>query len=413
MVPQHPSPGSISHGSRLRTSLTALSCETSLVHIIAAINRGTQTLHARAALAAEQELDESMVDYDGRDGGGAGRHTHAVTRYARTPARHVTESPESVQAHATADTAGPADGQPRARSRPNRPTEQPRVQRDEDPVWDSALFAQQLEALGERVLAARQSRGWSQRGLGDRAEIDRSIVSRIERGNKNITLEVVWRVANTLRVHVADLLDDRLVDLPESVSTSLPFTQQLSVVGRRAYEARVLLRISRQALAERIGLGTSTIAWIEDESRNLTLKTLSRLAAGLNMHWADLLDDRPANPQHPDPRQRDGAHELLLDEAATELAHDFDRHDRPRLARMSTQQLLRHLDARGVLSDYVDQVWRDAHRRNPTQPATTSVAALRGLTQHLVATALDEWMRRPDTLHTKPGASLHRSIRSS
>jgi transcriptional regulator with XRE-family HTH domain len=171
--------------------------------------------------------------------------------------------------------------------------------RDEGADWDSQLFEQQLGALGERVRAARQSHAWSQQDLGNRTEIDRSNLSRIEAGKKNFTVEVLCRLARTLEVYWADLLDDRITDVPESPHASAPFEEQLRAFGTRVYQARVLQRISQQALADRTGIGPSTVYLIEDGTRNVTLETLSRLAAGLRVHWADLLDDREDRPPQP------------------------------------------------------------------------------------------------------------------
>ena len=164
---------------------------------------------------------------------------------------------------------------------------------------DSPLFERQTGALGKRVRAARNTRGWSQQSLSNHTEIDRANISRIEGGKQNITLEVLWRLANTLQIHWADLLDDRIREAPHTRQPRRPFTTQLSAFGVRAYEARALQRISQQALADHTGIGRSTISGIEDGTQNITLETLSRLAAGLHVHWADLLDDRQTNPPRP------------------------------------------------------------------------------------------------------------------
>jgi transcriptional regulator with XRE-family HTH domain len=171
--------------------------------------------------------------------------------------------------------------------------------RDEGANWDSRLFERRLGAFGQRVRAVRLSHGWSQQDLGHRTEIDRADLSRIEGGRKNITLAVLWRLAGNLQVHWADLLDDRRTDPPETQHASVPFEQQLAAFGTRAYQARALQRLSQQALAERTGIGRSALSWIEYGTQNVTLETLSRLAAGLGVHWADLLDDRQTNPPQP------------------------------------------------------------------------------------------------------------------
>jgi transcriptional regulator with XRE-family HTH domain len=161
------------------------------------------------------------------------------------------------------------------------------------------LFDRQIGALGNQVRALRLAHRWSQQDLGNRTAIDRADISRVESGRKNITLEVLWRLASALEVHWSDLLDERIIGTPEAWRASASFAEQLRAFGTRAYQARVLQRLSQQGLAERSGLGRSAISWIEDGTQNVTLETLSRLAIGLGVHWSDLLDDRQTNPPQP------------------------------------------------------------------------------------------------------------------
>lgn len=174
---------------------------------------------------------------------------------------------------------------------------------NEQIVWDPRLFQRQLAHLGARVRTVRQSHAWPQWLLGDRAEIDRPNISRIECGTKkNVTMELLWRLARAFELHWADLLDDRLTDLPDAPYASRPLLEHLRAVGIRVYQARVVQRLSQPALADRISLGSSTMYAIEVQHRNITLNTLSRLATGLHVHWADLLDDRQDHPPLPAPR---------------------------------------------------------------------------------------------------------------
>ncbi|MDG2844474.1 helix-turn-helix transcriptional regulator [Vibrio parahaemolyticus] len=62
------------------------------------------------------------------------------------------------------------------------------------------------EAVGQRILKVRKSRGLSQEKLALLAEIDRSYMSRIERGKINITLEKLYKIAETLECDVKELL---------------------------------------------------------------------------------------------------------------------------------------------------------------------------------------------------------------
>ncbi|GAA2910600.1 transcriptional regulator with XRE-family HTH domain [Microbacterium keratanolyticum] len=61
-------------------------------------------------------------------------------------------------------------------------------------------------AFGARVRELRTERGWSQEGFAHRAELDRTYVSGIERGTRNPTLDIIYRLAQALGVPAADLL---------------------------------------------------------------------------------------------------------------------------------------------------------------------------------------------------------------
>lgn len=66
----------------------------------------------------------------------------------------------------------------------------------------------QLKALGAAVRAARKARGMSQEALADAAGIDRSHMGKIERGERNVTLLNVARIASALGLRVSGLLSD-------------------------------------------------------------------------------------------------------------------------------------------------------------------------------------------------------------
>ena len=63
-----------------------------------------------------------------------------------------------------------------------------------------------LIKLGEAVRAARTARGLSQEALADAAGVDRSHMGKIERGERNVTILNVARVASALDALPSDLL---------------------------------------------------------------------------------------------------------------------------------------------------------------------------------------------------------------
>ena len=60
--------------------------------------------------------------------------------------------------------------------------------------------------FGANLRAMRKNKGLSQDRLANAADIDRSYVGRIERGEVNITLEKAYQLASILGCDVRDLL---------------------------------------------------------------------------------------------------------------------------------------------------------------------------------------------------------------
>jgi transcriptional regulator with XRE-family HTH domain len=66
--------------------------------------------------------------------------------------------------------------------------------------------AQFLRGVGDRVRTRRKALGLSQEAMADEAGIDRSYMSGIERGTRNITLVKLRHLATALKVPLASLL---------------------------------------------------------------------------------------------------------------------------------------------------------------------------------------------------------------
>ena len=62
-----------------------------------------------------------------------------------------------------------------------------------------------LVALGAAIRAARRERGVSQEELADRAKLDRSYMSSIERGQQNPGVVLILRVATALDMTATEL----------------------------------------------------------------------------------------------------------------------------------------------------------------------------------------------------------------
>lgn len=60
--------------------------------------------------------------------------------------------------------------------------------------------------FGRRLRQLRQGRGLSQEELADNAGLDRSYVGSVERGERNISLESICKLAEALEADPAELL---------------------------------------------------------------------------------------------------------------------------------------------------------------------------------------------------------------
>ena len=65
----------------------------------------------------------------------------------------------------------------------------------------------EAKALGRRMRALRDDRGWTQEELADAAELDRAYVAGMEVGLRNPSLRNLAKVARALRVPLASLFE--------------------------------------------------------------------------------------------------------------------------------------------------------------------------------------------------------------
>ncbi|AVS80329.1 XRE family transcriptional regulator [Paracidovorax avenae] len=69
------------------------------------------------------------------------------------------------------------------------------------------MVADPIERISSQVRAIRIANGWSQEELADRCGLHRTYIGAIERGERNITVLTLYKLAGALGCDVADLLD--------------------------------------------------------------------------------------------------------------------------------------------------------------------------------------------------------------
>lgn len=63
-----------------------------------------------------------------------------------------------------------------------------------------------LKRFGNNVKRLRKSKGWSQEELGIRSKLHRTYIGSIERGERNVSLLNIERIAYALSVKIEELL---------------------------------------------------------------------------------------------------------------------------------------------------------------------------------------------------------------
>lgn len=111
-----------------------------------------------------------------------------------------------------------------------------------------------MATIGERIKQVRDAKGWTQEKLADEAKISRGFLSEVEKHGKNISLDLLLRVANALGASVGYLatgegneprekrpiiIPPELSEAAEQLRLSYPQTLDLleafnSVVARRS-----------------------------------------------------------------------------------------------------------------------------------------------------------------------------------
>jgi transcriptional regulator with XRE-family HTH domain len=64
-----------------------------------------------------------------------------------------------------------------------------------------------LQAIGQRVAKARKDRGWTQEALAEAVGIEPVSLSRLETGDRALSLSTLAHIANAVGVGLGDLLD--------------------------------------------------------------------------------------------------------------------------------------------------------------------------------------------------------------
>jgi transcriptional regulator with XRE-family HTH domain len=200
--------------------------------------------------------------------------------------------------------------------------------RDERPLRAykrSNRFVIGTKLLGTRVRELRLAKGWTLERASERMHVDFAHLQKIEAGRVNITFGTFLRIADGLGQAPGALFESFIGDRSAPAKTgarpgspsktpirvaggrtvtygSSPSKEEreaairdqgssvLRDTGQRVSELRAKLGMSQQGLARSVGVSVGYVRRVEAGQQNLTLRSLVRLAWGLGVHVAGLLE---------------------------------------------------------------------------------------------------------------------------
>jgi len=137
--------------------------------------------------------------------------------------------------------------------------------------------------LAKNLVALRAQGNWSTRALAEQSHVDRRMIQRLERGELNVALGTVDKLARALGVSTGSLLGERPVARQEADNLVE------ALLAENLVAARASLALTQEMLSQRSGVSRAVIAHIERQARNPSLETLERLAASLSLSLETLL----------------------------------------------------------------------------------------------------------------------------
>ncbi len=74
-------------------------------------------------------------------------------------------------------------------------------------------FMKAQQILGNNIRKFREAKDWSQEDLAEKSDLHRTYISGIERGVRNPSLTIIFKLANGLSVEPSDLLKRKVEKL--------------------------------------------------------------------------------------------------------------------------------------------------------------------------------------------------------
>lgn len=167
---------------------------------------------------------------------------------------------------------------------------------DIDTQFDELALQQYIEEIGNRVRSLRAKRGMTRKSLSKHSDVSERYLAQLESGKANITLSVLWRVAEAFDIPFSEIIPDQCRDginpLFASFVSSLTEEQQNSALQLlKRHFANSVTSGHGIALVGLRGAGKTTLGQLLAKEMNVRFIRLTALIEELaNMSIGEILD---------------------------------------------------------------------------------------------------------------------------
>lgn len=130
-----------------------------------------------------------------------------------------------------------------------------------------------MATVGDRIRKVREAKGWTQEKLADESKVSRGFLSEVEKRGKNISLDLLLRIANALGASVGYLATGEGEQLGERKPVVIPL--ELSQAAQE-------LRLSYPETLDLLDAYNSVVARRSDRSKGtMSIKDWKELHAAV------------------------------------------------------------------------------------------------------------------------------------
>jgi len=105
-----------------------------------------------------------------------------------------------------------------------------------------------LKYIGKKITSLRKSRGMTQEELGDKAGLHWTYIGGVERGEKNLTIKSLEKIARALNVSLKDLLSPVKLTSPKTEKEKLLSEITRILQRQKEKDLHLILKVIKDVL---------------------------------------------------------------------------------------------------------------------------------------------------------------------